>query len=157
MLVLAQAWPEGLRAQQLIGAAMAALRERGLLEAAEINEAEIERTMNDLIALSTRRFAEVLPWTPRVRREVPPKPAVRAVTRVEAELSGVVTTPRHDPVVLEEPTRTLASLLDGTRDLRALVNEVSRRIDSGELTPSAELSGPDRASRLAELVMGSVA
>jgi SAM-dependent methyltransferase len=156
LLVLSRAWPLPLPAQRLIGLAMSSLRERGLLEGARVDAAGIRATMDDLVALARRRLIEILPWAPPVAVRIPSRPAVRPITRLEAERSPVVTSVLHEPVLLEEPLRTLVRLLDGTRDLRALVAELSDRIDAGELPISPagaeELAGAERIVRLAEML-----
>jgi SAM-dependent methyltransferase/methyltransferase-like protein len=153
LLVLSDAWPAALPAQQLIGAAMGTLRERGLLEAARVDEARIRTTLRDLTLLARRRLIEILPWAPQLHGSIPARPLVRALTRVEAARSPIVTSPSHESMVLDEPTRTVVRLLDGTRDLRALIGELSDRIDSGELTVTPDVRrGPSRAAHLAELL-----
>jgi hypothetical protein len=113
--------------------------------------------MSDLVELAGRRFLEILPWKPPLVREIVARPAVRAITRLEADRYGVVTTPRHEAALLEEPIRTVACLLDGSRDLRALTQELSRRLDSGEIVLGASIEGPDRLARLAEGIKRAVA
>jgi SAM-dependent methyltransferase len=152
LLVLSEAWPAGMRPQTLVAASLASLRERGLVDPSSASEALIRETMSDLLALVRRRLVEILPWAPRLAAEVPARPVARPLVRVEAELSPVVTCPTHEPMSLEEPIRTVIRLLDGTRDARALVAELSSRADAGELPLPPGLDGQARAAHLAGLV-----
>lgn len=156
LLALARAFPGGARPQALVAAAVAELRERGLVDAAGIDEAEISSTMSDLLLLAGRRLIEILPWAPAVHRAIEPKPRVSEVTRIEAA-TGLVTLPLNEPHVLDEPLRSLVALLDGTRDARALLDELSMRIDSGELTVVGHPSPRERREALGRLVVQAIA
>lgn len=133
LLVLAEAWPEGLRAPHLMSAAAAVLRHRGLLEQAGIDEAEVDRTIDDLAALCQRRLIEILPWTPHPERELSAQPEVSAVCRLEAGRAPLVTSPAHEPIALDDVSRVVVQLLDGSRDLDRLALDLRAFLESGEL------------------------
>lgn len=154
LLLLAEAFPEGRRVQELMGQAVVQLRERGLLEAAEVDEQTIDRTVADLVELCHRRFIELLPWTPVVERKIATRPDVGRLTRFESEHRRAITTPRHEPHHPDGFDRVILSLLDGTRDIEALVREIDKRVDAGEIA----LSDPERprAVVLGELVFDAL-
>ncbi len=64
---------------------------------------------------------------PAVRVAAPPRPRVSALARLEAAQGRLVTTPRHGTFRLDEDlTRRLVTLLDGTRDRAALLDELAQ-------------------------------
>lgn len=158
LLLLGQAWPAGVSAQRLIGAALEELRARELLHRVGIDEEEIARTVTDLVELCRRHHAELLPWSPTIERELGARPAVHAWTRLEAERGSFVTGPRHEPVEVDPLARAALSLLDGASDVRDLVRGLATFVDSG----AVQIEGVDPSAAqdprlMAELVAHAVA
>jgi len=156
LLVLAEAWPEGLRAPHLVSAAMTVLRHRGLLEQAAVDAAEVDRTVDDLLALCQRRLLELLPWSPRPERDPSARPAVSALCRLEAARSPFVTSPWHEPLPLDDATRVVVRLLDGSRDLDRLARDLRGWLDSGELTLPDEAAAALDGASLADLAQAAI-
>jgi SAM-dependent methyltransferase len=94
-----------------------------------------------IIELFSRPWNEIAP--------VPPTwPRITRYARWQAENSPMVTTLRHQGMALDAPNRMLLSLLDGTRDLDALVQAVSKQLSSAD-----EMNWPgDSLQRLSEIV-----
>ncbi len=96
---LARAYPSGLRAAELLPRALQELTQRGLAEQVEVAPEALERLLDDLVELVSRRQLELLPWTPEVARHLTEDSAPTALTRLEA-VQGVVTSARHHAVEL---------------------------------------------------------
>lgn len=131
LLVLSRAWPAGLPARTLLLAAESELQQRGLLDDAPVTAEDVESTLENLVLLSRHRQIEILPWTPRPARAPGVMPLAPILCRLEAARRVAVTTPLHVPQPLEEPTRTVLELSDGTRDLGGLARELGAWVDSG--------------------------
>ncbi len=153
LMALVDSWPVGLKAQALISEALDRLRERGLVGEAGIGEEEIAATTADLLELCRRQQLELWAWTPTVRRAIPERPRVFDLARLEAERGAFVTSPRHEPMRLDELTRTVIGLLDGTRDYNELAQEIGNRMDAGAFRLEQELSFAQRHDAIAGLVL----
>lgn len=133
LLVLSMAWPRGLRAAELVSAALGALQERALLDQCGVDLHEIERTTRHLVTLVERRQIELLPWTPQPCRDPRAIPFAPPLLRLEAARRRTITSPRHEPTALDDPSRIVLSLADGARDAAAITREVGLFIDGGDL------------------------
>jgi hypothetical protein len=153
LLVLSASYPGGLRARELVGAAMGELRRRGLLDEHGIDEDEVMRTVDDLVELTRRRHVELLPWTPR---ELAPKgrfPEVPLITRLEVERRKIITSSRHEAHPVDDFIAAVVALLDGSRDLDAVAREIASYVEIGELALPAS---PERPMTVVELVASSL-
>jgi methyltransferase-like protein len=68
---------------------------------------------------------------------------------LQAEHSATVTNLRHEPVLLPELPRRMLRLLDGTRDIGALVADIIKLAQEGTIGVRAQDGGPvvtDRAT-----------
>lgn len=147
LLVLARSWPCGLRTAELMSAALSELRARALLEADPVSPQRIEEAIRDLLELVERRQLELLPWNPSAADSVPQRPELPKLTRLEAP-RGHVTTPRHEPLVLDGFRAALMSLLDGRHDAQRLAQELRALHEAGELaldSEQARILGDDAA------------
>ena len=91
-------------------------------------------------------YADSPPWSPVVADcpEVPP------LARVQARTSAEVTTLRHEQIVLRDPkARALLGLMDGTRNRRALADELAR--PAGVDRAGSEAAVLDFLGQLADL------
>lgn len=133
LLTLAEEWPRGLTAAELMQKAIEQLEMRGLLAGAIGSDADIRQTVDDLRALARRRQIDLLGWRPEIHDTLEERPRVYDVAIAEAKRSPVVTNARHEPTVMDELTRTVLRHCDGSRDLAALVTTLEQRIDGGAL------------------------
>ncbi|MSP24435.1 MAG: methyltransferase domain-containing protein [Myxococcales bacterium] len=150
LFALTRAWPTGLLATELIGAAMHELRVRGVLDEHDVDAEQIEQTLRELTALAARRLVELLPWTPECARVLSERPRVGVLTRLEAARTGIVTDPRHEPYELDPLLRRVASWLDGTRSFEQLVQALGEAADVGELELPLDVEPQVRRERLSQ-------
>ncbi len=80
---------------------------------------------NGILALST--------WSPQVATTLPDKPVVNPLAAYQAGESDRVTVPRHNAVQLGPVARSLAPVLDGSRDRQSLETYIKEQIASGDL------------------------
>lgn len=153
LLVLSAAYPEGLRAPELAGAALSELRRRGLLEECQIDEDEMTRTVDDLVELARRRHVELLPWTARRAPATGRYPEVPVVTRLEVERRKVITSSRHEPYPVDDFIRAVVGLLDGSRDFDAVAREVEAYVEIGEIQMPVS---PEQPMAIGDLVASSL-
>lgn len=67
------------------------------------------------------------------------RPVASALARYQAAQSTTVTSQRHEPVTLDATTRALIQLLDGTRDIEALVEAMRGQVVIPAHTPEAQV------------------
>ena len=136
LLCLAEAWPRGLRSAELVGRAIAALRERGLESI--VADGEVDAMLAELGALVQRRLIELLPWTPGAEKRMPAKPRIGRLSRLEAERRACITTPRHETLPLDPFSRVVVQICDGERDMDGLLRELEVWRDAGELAADTD-------------------
>lgn len=132
LAVLMRAWPEGLPFTKLKEEASALLRE-AYPDHSELSKDEIEKQATDLLAL---RAMGGVRWRSRpieVAADPPPQPKVFAINRWQASRGYTLTNPHHEIVVVDEITRRLVMLLDGTMDSEALESTIHGFFEAGEL------------------------
>ncbi|MCW5791903.1 MAG: class I SAM-dependent methyltransferase [Polyangiaceae bacterium] len=148
---LARAYPEGMRAAELVSSALQELRERGLGEQVQIAPEALERLLDDLLELVRRRQLELLPWSPKVARRLGEGSSPAALTRLEAA-GGVVTSARHHAVELSPLHAELLQLV-GSAPAHQVMDTLRDLARAGELRlgddERAALESPEA---LAELV-----
>jgi SAM-dependent methyltransferase len=135
LLELADAWPGSVAFEPLAGAA-----------AARLSEPRDEATLSAaLLETYRRRAIELHAWQPPVAAEPDERPTASALARRQAAGGEYVVTLRHETVRLEDSrSRRLLTLLDGTRDRRALAGALG-------LDQRATRELPQRLEQLAEL------
>lgn len=154
LLALAEAWPRGLNASTLMENAVENLRLAKLASPERIAPSELEATVESLVELAQRRQIELVPWTPTFDDAVGHAPSVRLISRLELARGPVVIDARHHLALLDPFHRTVASLLDGTRNLEECERALADRLDAGALSFDdlpPERNGRARALRLATI------
>ena len=71
------------------------------------------------------------------------RPVASPLARLQAEQGPTVTNLRHEPVKLNELFRRMLPLLDGTRDVEALVAGVVRLAQEGKIGVREKDNGPE--------------
>jgi methyltransferase-like protein len=79
---------------------------------------------------------------PRLTGTPSAKPLASPLARLQSELGPMVTNLRHEPVKLNELSRRMLPLLDGTRDVEALVAGVVRLAQEGKIGVREKENGP---------------
>jgi SAM-dependent methyltransferase/methyltransferase-like protein len=125
--VLGEAWPESLPVAEV--AARAALR--APLPAGADAVAEVEGL---LLGLWTGAMAEVSLAPARCVRQPGERPLAAPLARWQAEHGDWATTLRHNVCKLDELSRFLLPLLDGSRDRAVLLAELAKLTAAGKLT-----------------------
>lgn len=85
-----------------------------------------------------------------MQTQVSERPCVRPLTRLQAQRSGVVTGPWHDPIRLDPFQQTVLPLLDGTRDHESILDGILHAVAGGSLVvtgPSGEPAEPAQLAR----------
>lgn len=139
LMALADSWPAGLRAQPLMADAVERLRVRGLADEQVLGRGPIEQTLSDLVALCQRGQIELWCWSPPMARVLAERPRALPVARLQAGRGPTVSSPRHDPLVLDPLGRAVLGLLDGSRNLDELSLAAGQLIDGGALGMADEL------------------
>jgi methyltransferase-like protein len=98
--------------------------------------AELEKARNELAGLMKVYFdLKLVELRPRSLGFIATKPGSRPkaapLARWQAANKRMIATLRHSPITLDEASRELLPLLDGTRDLSALAQELHRRKAAG--------------------------
>jgi methyltransferase-like protein/2-polyprenyl-3-methyl-5-hydroxy-6-metoxy-1,4-benzoquinol methylase len=93
-------------------------------KAAAPSEQEINTLLGLLMNAFSRGLLDVAGWTAPVATQVSAKPCVTPLARFQAGVGLSVTSQRHSSAGVDAFSRKLMILLDGSRDLAALVNEM---------------------------------
>jgi SAM-dependent methyltransferase len=135
LLVLGEAWPHSLPFGALAGAAVGRLqRSPGAQDEPTLAAA--------LLEAYRQRAIELHAWAPPVAERLDERPVASALARRQAEAGEPMATLRHTTVSSDdERVRRLVTLLDGTRDRRALA----------EAMGLGQRAGKELASRLERL------
>jgi hypothetical protein len=95
------------------------------LPVAEVTDDEDVR--DALLRAYTANLVQLHVWSPRLPATVPERPTASALARLQAARGVHITNLRHDSVeVPDDLGRRLITLLDGTRDRAALLQELER-------------------------------
>jgi len=118
LLVLGEVWPRSLSFAELAAAAA------GRLQAPD-GQRDDTTLAQALLEAYRRRAVELHAWESRAVAEPGERPVASALARHQAAVGDTVATLRHQTIRLEdERARRLVTLLDGTRDRDALVEEL---------------------------------
>ncbi|MEX0677628.1 MAG: class I SAM-dependent methyltransferase [Pirellulales bacterium] len=134
---LGEAWPDYVRLENLLAAACARLEAAGF--PAPIPTDEIERLENNLAQCAAGQVIDLHSDRPSFLPRASDAPVAGPLVRVQARRGEVVANRRHEAVRLEMFDRNLIELLDGTRDLPKLADELAVAASEGRLTVSKDL------------------
>jgi SAM-dependent methyltransferase len=150
LLELVSAWPRALPFDALVEAARA--RAGGLA-------GDADRLAADLLTACWAAVAELHVHQPAWEVRPGARPTLGPLARLQLAAGRVaVTSLQHTDVRVSEPAlRELLLLLDGSRDVPAVVAEFERRIDAGELVLSAGTAREGLRAQVEQSVRHAVA
>ena len=143
LVLLARQWPHCLTFEELAAMSRAAVQQRsGNAGGAEM-PADDDQSFGDRLlrgyaarAVAFRVAAPLLARTPSAR------PVASPLARLQAAKDPAVTNLRHESVTLHELLRRLLPVLDGTRDIDALVGHVVKLAQEGNVEVREHEGGP---------------
>ena len=115
--------PRAVPYAELLGRVKASVR--------QVDEARLARS---LLACATASLAEVHAYLPPIAARPGDRPHATAVARWQAGEGRLVVDLRHRSHELDDLTRAVLAMLDGTRDRRALCDELQAQLRAGRLT-----------------------
>lgn len=130
LAVLSEHWPAGVDQQALRDLACEKV---GLAPAGSQLEREWAVVLDDMLHCFASGAIELRTWQAPLTHQVSRAPLVSRLVAQQARHSPIVTNQRHEPVSLDIVGRSLAPVLDGTRDRAALVAELTRQVGMGQL------------------------
>lgn len=138
-VLLAKQWPLYLPFEELAAMCLASGRQSGGAAMPEENE----RSFGDRLLQGYGVGAiELRVASPRLTRVPSARPVGSPIARLQAEHSLTVTNLLHEPVMLNELPRCMLLLLDGTRDIDALVEGVVKSAKEGKFPVRERKGGP---------------
>jgi hypothetical protein len=135
-------WPLGLPFRELFAASRAEL---GLPAQGEPSEMEAQQKLlgEELLSIYAAGFLDLRVWTPRVVTEISERPLASPYARLQATTSDRVTNLLHQRVTIDEFSRALVPLLDGSRD----VDGLSAALAGAATAPATFAPGPSSQGR----------
>lgn len=129
LLHLAQHWPAAVQYQDLIAAAQARLMARPETPQACTDE-HVDATADALFKTACSGHIEFYVYPPRCINRISERPEVSPLVRMQLQSGSMVTSLRHEAVMLEdEILRRFVLLVDGTRNVDQLLNDLRPVID----------------------------
>jgi methyltransferase-like protein len=143
LVTLSKRWPLCVPFEELAEMSHAAV-------APEANRQNLPLPEDDLRAFGERllsgfsvRALALRVAQPRLTGTPSARPVASPLARLQSEQGPMVTSLRHEPVKLNELTRRMLPLLDGTRDVEALVAGVVRLAQEGRIGVREMQNGPE--------------
>ena len=137
LVALMNAWPQGRRFADLIDDALAMVTDVDPADD-DANSALIDRQVKDLLSLCRLGGATWRSREPAILGTTPPLVKVFEINRWQATRGHVLTDADHRLVIVDEFTRQLISLLDGTSDQDSLVAAMLTKFETGDLEVKAD-------------------
>jgi methyltransferase-like protein len=129
LVCLEEAWPRSLTFDALEAAARARLSEGGLvLQPAAAYARDTRELADTLFQAFTADVTELHRYEPPLATEPGARPLASAWARRQAALGNQVTNRRHEVLPVDDLTRHLLCLLDGSRDHPALLDACLGRV-----------------------------
>jgi len=142
LLILANIWPEYMSFQSLVVEAQALLSSQnshsslpeGVLASGKVTPDQVSSLAADLLKayIYSDSLVEVHSSAPPFTMKIGERPLASAWTRNESITSNRVTNLRHERVDLDIYEIHLLRLLDGTRDLAAILADIKASVKAGE-------------------------
>lgn len=139
MLQLGRIWPASLHFNDLIGAARLELNPGLARGNGDIGRDDALRLAEFLLKAYGANLIELHSHASNFVLEPGKHPTASRLARLQLERGATVTTLRHTSVQVMDPVgRRLLALLDGTRDRKALLDELGRLVDEDKLAHLAD-------------------
>jgi len=129
---LREAWPEAVSFDRLFEIAQEKLVSDVISDAAKIEQLKRSLATN-IIHMTVSGIVELQYCPSRFSSEISDKPATSAVARLQAKSTNRLTSGRHETVGVDDLSRHLVPLIDGTRTTEELVTELKRLVEEGKL------------------------
>ena len=121
LLELIEAWPDGVAFEALANAARARVSVESPRARESENHAGEKSLGEELLQLYAAGAVQLRVWTPPVSATIDDKPVASPLARLQAGAGDRVTTLLHQPMAIDAFDRMLIPLLDGTRDIDAVL------------------------------------
>lgn len=126
LLELREAKPQPLKFHDLVGRAQRRLRDAGLAESAEADEADVTALTEILFSACQSGLARLRVSAPPLVAAVSERPQASVLARYQARYDSIVTNLLHEKVEIDSRLGVaLLGLLDGTRDRAALIEALA--------------------------------
>jgi methyltransferase-like protein len=153
LLVLSEIWPNSMAFQELVARA----QERSTGGGEQVTLKQDRIAVGELLLRCYAKNLLVLHvHPPRLAASVSPRPVASPLARLQARGDGAITTQRHDQVPLDGTHRRLLSLLDGTRDRDALVDQLTEHTLKGNLKLKQGGETITNATRIRDLIADEI-
>ena len=143
LVTLAKRWPLCVPFEELAERCHAAVAgESANGKQRPLSDMELQAFGERLLSGYSVRAVELRVAQPRLTDMPSARPVASPLARLQAEHGPMVTNLRHEPVNLNELSRRMLPLLDGTRDVDALVAGVVRLAQEGKIGVREMQNGP---------------
>jgi methyltransferase-like protein len=155
LLHLGTIWPKSLRWEELVAAVQS--RMAGPTDPPPtISPTEIKRLADNLIECCCGGIVDLHVKPHSFTTTLSERPAASPLARWQAARGEVVTNRRHAPVRLDQFDRQVLQLLDGSRDLSQLVDQLAEWASQGRISViegQRTVESPQRVRQLIELTL----
>ena len=141
-MLLTSRWPSSLPFEELAKLSYTSVRQEAGGASAALTADELHSFGDRILQAYAVRVAELRVAEPRMVATVSARPVASPLARLQAERSGTVTNLRHEPLTLPELPRRMLMLLDGPRDIDALVADVVKLALDGRIGVQEAEGGP---------------
>jgi len=153
LLMLSEIWPKSMAFRELVARA----QERSAGGGGQVSPKQDRIAVGELLLRCYAKNLLVLhAHPPRIAASVSHRPVASPLARLQAGGDGAITTQRHDRVQLDGTHRRLLSLLDGTRDRHALVEQLTEHTLRGNLKLEQGGETISNPTRIRELIAGEI-
>jgi len=129
---LGAVWPQAVPFDRLVTVARGQVNPVAIRDRQAI-AAETQALGSAILTGFTVRLLELQLHQPEFITEISERPKATALVREQAQRGGRVTNQRHEVVTLDEFSRRVLTLLDGSRDRAAVLAEMGRFVADGTL------------------------
>ena len=136
LAIAVERWPDVTDFDTLVTDALARLVEHGIEDVTP--EAASQQLAVDVLACFLQGTLELRVSRPTLCREPGPQPRASAFARWQASHGSFVTSRRHIRIDVDETTRLILTLLDGTRDHSAVTDALVEMLEDGRLALSLD-------------------
>ncbi|MHC2068052.1 methyltransferase regulatory domain-containing protein [Bremerella sp. T1] len=145
VMKLREAFPCAISFEDLFQHAMDKMVDGVIADATKI-EALKRSLATNIIHMTVSGIVELQYNPSRYTADIPEFPKTSAVARMQAESTNRLTSCRHETVTVDDLSKHLVPLMDGTRTKDQLVAELKRLVDEGKLVIQQKGERPDSLS-----------